>query len=235
MAQMPLRSLERNCCSRGEDGWSRSALDGAFLLDPALVQEHRPRRHVAGEADLVGDDQHRPPFLGEVADDLQHLADELGIERRGGLVEEHDIGLHRERAGDRRPLLLPAREMGREVVVLVLQPDLLQQGPRPLHRFAPGQLEHVDGRLDDVLQHRQMRPQVELLEHHAEAGADAVDLAPVGRHRPAAPVASHADQLAADMDLPGVRDLQQVDAAQQCTLAGAAGAQDGDDVVLVAR
>ena len=83
------------------------------------MQEHGPGRDVAGEADLVGDDQHGSAFLGEVADDLQHLADELGIECRGGLVEQHDVGLHRERTGDRRPLLLPAGEVGREVVVLV--------------------------------------------------------------------------------------------------------------------
>jgi hypothetical protein len=40
----------------------------ALLLDPALVQEHRTARDLAREADLVGHDQHRPAFLGEVAD-----------------------------------------------------------------------------------------------------------------------------------------------------------------------
>src|SRR5208282_1098294 len=40
-------------------------------------------------------------------------------------------------------------------------------------------LLHVHRRLYEVLQHRQMRPQVEALEHHAELGSDAVDLAPV--------------------------------------------------------
>ena len=70
-------------------------------------------------------------------------------------------------------------------------------------------------------------------EHHAEPGADAIDLTAVRRCHPAAPVGPHADQLSADVDLACVGNLQQVDAAEQRALAGAAGAQDGDHVVLV--
>jgi hypothetical protein len=38
------------------------------------------------------------------------VADQLGIERRGRLVEEHQLGLHRQGAGDRHPLLLASGE-----------------------------------------------------------------------------------------------------------------------------
>src|ERR1044072_3234514 len=50
--------------------------------------------YVAGEAHLVRRDQHRHPALGELADDLEHLGDELRVER----AEEHtsDIQQHRD-------------------------------------------------------------------------------------------------------------------------------------------
>ena len=48
---------------------------------------------------------------GQALDDLQHLAGQLGVERRGDLVEQHQLGLHRQRAGDRDALLLAAGEL----------------------------------------------------------------------------------------------------------------------------
>ena len=52
------------------------------------------------------------PSFGEVADDLQHLADKLGIERRGRLVEQHDTRLDGERPCNRAALLLAAGQIG---------------------------------------------------------------------------------------------------------------------------
>ena len=43
----------------------------------------------------------------ELLHHLQHLAHELGVERGGRLVEQHEIGLHRQRPRDRDTLLLP--------------------------------------------------------------------------------------------------------------------------------
>jgi hypothetical protein len=42
----------------------------------------------------------------ERADNFQHFADKLGVERRGRFVEQHQHRPHRHRAGDRNPLLL---------------------------------------------------------------------------------------------------------------------------------
>ena len=67
------------------------------------------------------------PSRGELAHHLQHLADQLGIERGGRLVEQHQRGLHRQRAGDRDALLLAARQHLRVDVALVRQPDLVEQ------------------------------------------------------------------------------------------------------------
>ena len=63
---------------------------------------------LAGEAHLVRRDQHRHAAGGELADRVQHLADELGVERARDLVQEHQGRAHRERAHDRDPLLLTA-------------------------------------------------------------------------------------------------------------------------------
>jgi hypothetical protein len=92
-------------------------------------------------------------------------------------------------------------------------------------------LQHVHRRLDHVLEHGHVRPQIEALEHHAKPRADPVDLMTVRRPR-AVPRAGHADQLAADLDHAGIRRLEQVDAAQERALAGARAADHRDHVAV---
>ena len=70
------------------------------------------------------------PSLRQVADHLQHLADQFRIERRGRLVEQHDARLDGERTGDRAALLLAAGQEGRIDVALFGQPDARQQTAR---------------------------------------------------------------------------------------------------------
>jgi hypothetical protein len=70
-------------------------------------------------------------------------------------------------------------------------------------------LQHGDRRLHHVLEDREVRPEVELLEHHRQVRADAGDLRPVGR------VAGHAlalpaDGLALEQDLALLAVLEQV-------------------------
>jgi hypothetical protein len=96
-------------------------------------------------------------------------------------------------------------------------------------------LEDVDRPLDDVLEDGHVRPEVEALEDHAEPRADAVHLSAVFRLPAAVPARPHPDQLAGHPDLPGVRDLEEVDAAEQRALPRAARAEDRDDVVVARR
>ena len=63
---------------------------------------------------------------GEVLHHLQHLTDQLGVQGRGRLVEEHELGVHRQGPGDRHPLLLAAGELGGVVVEAIPQPHPLQ-------------------------------------------------------------------------------------------------------------
>src|SRR4051794_22594966 len=84
-----------------------------LLPNPALVHEDDAGGHALGETDLVRDEDHGHAFAGHGLEYLEDLAGELRIERRGDLVEKHELRLHGERARDRDALLLPARELVR--------------------------------------------------------------------------------------------------------------------------
>jgi len=76
----------------------------------AAVEEADLARDLAGEAHLVGGEQHGHALLRQLAHDVQHPRHQLGIERRGDLVEQQHQRVHGERAGDGDALLLPARQ-----------------------------------------------------------------------------------------------------------------------------
>nr|WP_236637963.1 hypothetical protein [Mangrovicoccus ximenensis] len=122
----------------------------------------------------------------------------------------------RPRDGD--ALLLAARQLAGIVPALVGDADLGQHRLGLLGCFGFRAAQHVDLRGGDVFQDRHVLPQVELLEHHGELRADAVDLLRVRRMRRAVAHA-HLDQLALDADLARGGRLQKVDAAQEGRLA----------------
>ena len=100
------------------------------LDDLALVHEDHAVRDLAGETHLVGDDHHGHAFAGEVDHDVEHLADHFRIERRGWLVEQHQLGLERERARDCHPLLLAAEKLGRIGARLLGKIDAIERRER---------------------------------------------------------------------------------------------------------
>ena len=63
------------------------------------------------------------------------------VDVRPRLVEEHELGLRREGAGERNPLLLPAGELVRVPVLEAVEPDVLhelvQAGAAALTRGTP--------------------------------------------------------------------------------------------------
>ena len=68
------------------------------------------------------------PLSRRLAHDLEHRADQLGIERAGRLVEQHHPRLERDRARDGDPLLLAARQLARRVAGAIGEADPLQRG-----------------------------------------------------------------------------------------------------------
>ena len=105
---------------------------GTLLDDRAPVHEHDPVSDLAREPHLVRHDEHGHPGLGEPSDHLQHLADELRVERRRRLVEKHQLRLNGQGPRDRDPLLLPAGQAMRQMVDMLLETDVAQQRQRQL-------------------------------------------------------------------------------------------------------
>ena len=108
------------------------------------------------------------PSLREVLHDAQHLAGQLGIERRGHLVEQHHLRLHRQRAGDGDALLLAAGKLLGIGVELVGQADRASTSAARSLRLVLGLLLHQRRRQRDVPLDGQMREEVVALEHDAD-------------------------------------------------------------------
>jgi len=83
----------------------------------------------------MGDNHHGHALVGQLPDQIQHLADHLRIQRRSRLVEQHHLRIHRQRADDRDALLLPAGQGGRIHMRLVLQADAFQEPQGRLPRL----------------------------------------------------------------------------------------------------
>ena len=79
------------------------------LLDDAPVLHHRDHVGVAHRGQTVGDDQGRAPLHQVLEGPLDDRLG-LGVERRGGLVEDQDRRVLVEGARDRQALALSARE-----------------------------------------------------------------------------------------------------------------------------
>ncbi len=182
---------------------------------------------MAREAHLVRDHQHGHAFVRELAHDQQHFAAQFRIERAGRLVEQQHLGRHRQRAGDRHPLLLAARQPRRIGVAFVGEVDLDQKLLGDGDGLVARHALHPKRRLDQVFQHRHVRPQIEVLEHHADVGPHGALRGlglPVGL--------GDADRCALHDDAALARLFEQGEATQQRRLARAARPHDADHVAL---
>jgi hypothetical protein len=84
-----------------------------LLLDPARVEEDHVRRHLAGEGHLVRHEDHRPPLLGELPDDLQDLPESSGSRAEVGSSKSIAFGsMARARAMAARCCWPPERKAG---------------------------------------------------------------------------------------------------------------------------
>jgi hypothetical protein len=135
----------------------------------AVVEDRDPVRHRERFLLVVGH-VHRgdAEILLQLADLGAHLQAHFRVEVGERLIEQEDLGIQHQSAGERHALLLPARELPRVALAEAAQPQIVQH----LHNAGvdPGrcdlpQLEPVA----DVLLHRHVRPQGVVLEHHADA------------------------------------------------------------------
>jgi hypothetical protein len=105
---------------------------------------------------------------GELAEQAGDLPAVGGVQVGGRLVGQDHRGVVGQRAGDRHPLLLPARQLLGPEAEPVAQPHALQQGLGALTGAMTGGAGEVAGKLH-VFGDRQRRQQVEVLEDEAEA------------------------------------------------------------------
>ena len=108
----------------------------------------------------------------QAAEQLEHLVAALGVERAGRLVGEQQRRLVGERAGDREPLPLAAREHAGRVLRLVGEAEQVEQvAGAGLGALARRARDHRGQR--DVLEHAHALEQVEELEHDADVACGA--------------------------------------------------------------
>ena len=167
---------------------------------------------MGGKAHLVGHDDHGHALVRQSLHDVQHLAHQFGIKRGCRLVEQHQLGLHRDGAGNRHALLLTTRQARGMVGDLVAQTHFGQGIGGALHRLGLGDAAHADQALGHVFLRRHMWPEVELLEDHPDRTAH---LAQLFRRHLAPAGAVVADEIAVDADLARIIFLEEIDTAQQ--------------------
>src|SRR5437762_1973693 len=190
-----------------------------FLLgvldDPPRVHEDHAVRHLARESHLVRDHHHGHAFLGELDHHVEHFIDHLGVERGGRLVEQHGDRVHRERARDCHALLLTAGELPRVLVLVGEETDAVEELEALVARLGRRTAEHLDLAERQVLRHRHVRKELEVLEHHAYARAQ---LRQVG--------VRIADRGALDDDLALLKRLEAVHALDERRFAAPRGTAD---------
>ena len=188
----------------------------ADLDDPAALQDDQAVGLAQG-AQAVGDGDRRAA-LDQVVERLLDLPLGLGVDRRGRLVEDQDARVDQQRAGDRDPLPLAARErlaaLADQRVVAVRQPEDELVRVRGARRGDDLRARRVGPAVGDVLGDR-AEEQERLLQHDA-------DVAAVVGHGEAA------DVDAVDQDRAVAHVVEAADQVDQRALARAAGADQAD-------
>src|SRR5207247_457628 len=87
----PPRRSARGRCPRGSDG--RPPFPRAPGHDQALRDDRDALRQVLGLIHVMGGQEHRFPQRDEVADDLPSVPPGTGVEARGRLVQEEQLGV----------------------------------------------------------------------------------------------------------------------------------------------
>ncbi len=174
----------------------------------------RQHRDAVGQGQRLGlimrdvDGRLAEPAL-QAAELVAHLDPQLQVQVGERLVEHQDLWFEHQRAGDRNPLLLPARELRRETLAQPGKLDELKGAVDPFPHLRLGDAPQPQAE-SDVVEHAEMREQRIILEHEP-------DIAAVRR-----PVV---EAFAAQPDRAFAQALEAGDAAQGRRLAAAARSQ----------
>jgi DtxR family Mn-dependent transcriptional regulator len=198
---------------------------GAGVERPGLADlEHAAGAHdrdSVGEAErlllIVGnEDRSSVRFPQDRPDLAAHPHPQGGVEIRERLIEKNEGGLGGERACERHPLLLAARQLMWEPPGLGPQPDQVEHLSHP--HLATGAVAHA---VSDVLFDRQVREQGVVLE-------DDADPTPLGRDE----VTGRRHRRAVEHDAPGVGPFEAGHEPQRRRLAATTGAEQREHLAF---
>src|SRR5690349_2230518 len=131
----------------GEELFRRGVLN-----DLAVGHKDHAVCGLAGEAHFVGDHDHGHALLGELDHHIQDLVDHFGVQRRGGFVEQHDLGLHGQGAGNGDALLLATGQLRGQLRSLVADAHAFKQRHGVLVRGGLRNTLDLDGAERDVFE-----------------------------------------------------------------------------------
>ncbi len=161
-----------------DDGIRRrlDGLRGPGLDDEPLMQHG----HAIGDAEDLGDlvadhDRGEAELLVQLQDQVVNGVDENGVEARGRLVEEDDLGLVDEGPGDRHALAHAARDLRRVLVAHAGQAHLLELLLDAALDLACRQARLFPQREGDVVGHRHRVEEGPALEYDPVAPPDLVE------------------------------------------------------------
>lgn len=92
-------------------------------MDEPIAEDQHPVCESSG-FEVMGDHDDRAPVPGRFTKQSEHISAGCGIKRTRRLVGQHDVGAHREHAGDRDSLLLPSRELTRSMPAAIPETDV---------------------------------------------------------------------------------------------------------------
>ena len=208
--QLAIEGPHQRTSCRGQP--ARVALDGD---DPSIGQPQHPVGHPRDGRVVRDDHRGRAELCVDARDHLQDDLPGLVVEGPGRLVAEQDIGALGDRARHRDALLLAARQLGREVVEPVREPDQRER-VRRVHRIG-----RDVGHQRDVLARGEARDQIVELEHEADV------LAPEARQLR---LVRAAEVVVEEVGLAARRDVESAQDVQQGRLAAARGPQEHDEL-----
>ncbi len=204
-----------------------AVVDGLQVREPplggelALVQDDdRGAEGLDVGQDVRGEEDLDVLVRGDVGDELQDLRPALGVEVRGRLVEEEELGVVDQGLGHLEPLLHAGRVGVEEPVARFFEPDVKEDLMGPLHGFLPrhaGELAEIGG-----------------VGHGVHAGDEAVVLGHVA-DGPADGGLFATDVVAEDGPLPFFGREEAEEDAQERALAGAVRAEQPDGAVAEAE
>ena len=121
-----------------------------------------------GETHFMGRHENRGALLFEFGHHVQHFAHQHRVKCRGDFVKQQQLRIGHQRSGDGHALLLAAGQLIGVGTGLGTHADAVKQLQRACLGTILIPMVHLESCQCDVLHHRHVREQIELLEHNAD-------------------------------------------------------------------